>query len=264
MAAPSGLRRTGLSSSSPSLVAAASFNLREFSLTRSKLKRDPTPDNPLVKASSLENIDLIGGNGRWKQRAAVTEFERRRVVDIEETRLTRQMEETKQRRQAAKAEARKRVHDQEERRRLEVEERHEEEKRQKMRDRQQKLEKERARKQEEEAERQRRAPKTCESCSGSGTCQPCTGEGYLYSMYLVSKVTDEARQSYGKNMQGCTDCGGCKQGIRGSLQKGSGKCRPCAGYGKIWPNIEDLNSSSPKARAWVDRGESYDRLRVIV
>jgi len=252
------LSSSGLSKSSPSLVTAAAFNLRDFSLSRKKIGPDPSMHEPLRKVASYEKIDLIGGNGSWRQRKAVLDFERRRVEEEELKRQERLREMEQQRRRAERREQRRKVKEREETKRREEEQRQLEEGRQRELVRQQQQESARLRRQEEEAERQRRMPVQCTVCEGSGTCQTCSGKGHLYATHLVSSVSTGSLMQYGRNLQGCTNCGGCRQGIRGDLQKGVGKCPECCGLGKIWPHLDSEAGSpksmlSPKARtlqAW--------------
>lgn len=260
------LRKTGLSRSSPSLVTAAAFNLRDFSTSRSKVKLEPPPPDPLHKAKSLEKIDLIGGNGRFRQRQAEEEFERRRIEEEERLLCEKQAEAQRQRKQAARLEQRRRVQEDEDRRRRMEEARKLEEQLHKKRLREKEQERERLRKAHEASERERRAPKTCQTCSGSGVCQLCNGAGIQFALHLVSHVTSASLKDFGKTQQGCTDCGGCRQGIRGELKKGSGKCNQCMGYGKITPTIIDDEPTSPKMgrtrSVWLDRSESFGGMRL--
>uniref|UniRef100_A0A7S1R1N4 Uncharacterized protein n=1 Tax=Alexandrium catenella TaxID=2925 RepID=A0A7S1R1N4_ALECA len=258
----SGLWRTWESRSSPSLVTAASFGLREFSLSRKKIG-DPTSPDRFKKVTSFDKIDLIGGNGRWRQARAKEDCEQRRLEEEEMQRQERLREAEKERRRAERREMRRRAKEEEERKRREAEEKKLQEMRERERLRQEQQERERQHRLELEAERQRRMPQTCQTCKGSGQCQACSGKGFQFSTFLVSTVSTESMQEYGRAMQGCAGCGGCKQGIRGSLNKGLGKCSSCDGHGKIWPDIDgspptywhsaSTKSMSPKARtmqAW--------------
>mmetsp|Transcript_10227 Transcript_10227/g.30771 ORF Transcript_10227/g.30771 Transcript_10227/m.30771 type:complete len:273 (-) Transcript_10227:13-831(-) len=236
--------------SSPALVTAASFNLRDFSLTRSKIP-DPNKPDGIKRIASFDKIDLIGGNGRWRQQRAKEDFERRRIEEEEMLRQERLRQAEKERRRAIRVEMRRRAKEEEERKRHEEEERQLQERRERERQRQEHQERERQRRLEEEAERQRRMPKTCLTCNGSGTCQACAGKGFLFATFLVSTVNTDSLQEYGRAMQGCQGCGGCKQGIRGPMVKGAGKCAECCGYGKIWPDLDvasPKSAMSPKAR----------------
>jgi len=245
-----GLHRGGLSRSSPSLVTAAAFNLRDFSQSRKKIGYGERPESAgtsalRLKREHLEEIDLIGGNGRWRQRKAETEFDRRRMEEEakraeeekrqKKTQQRQQMKEARQRKQQ-KEEEKQRIEN-EDKRRIAREER----------EAAKLAEEEERRKYEVEEERQRimRLPKTCQTCTGGGHCQVCGGAGHVYAMYLVTEVKTHApSQDYGKLIQGCTHCGGYRQGIRGDLLKGSGKCPPCGGMGKIWPDIDGKEKST--------------------
>eukprot|EP00929_Paragymnodinium_shiwhaense_P003448 TRINITY_DN103987_c0_g1_i1.p1 TRINITY_DN103987_c0_g1~~TRINITY_DN103987_c0_g1_i1.p1 ORF type:complete len:285 (+),score=83.58 TRINITY_DN103987_c0_g1_i1:110-964(+) len=245
------LTKTVLSRSSPSLVTAASFNLRAFSASRKRIADDK--DDPIIlqKAqltTALQEIDLIGGNGRWRQKMAEAEFERRRLEE-EERKAMEQRKEAERRRRIKVAEERRRQQQQ-------VEETARFEKEEKKRKVREEIEAERQRREtekrlaREEAERQRiaRLPKPCKTCTGSGACQCCGGSGHVYDTYLVSSMNVGPRttQDFGRLLQGCPACGGYKQGVRGVLLKGTGKCTTCTGTGKIWPQIDDCTSPSKR------------------
>ena len=57
---------------------------------------------------------------------------------------------------------------------------------------------------------------------------------------------------HGRVNQGCDKCGGFSHNMLGDLKKGTGKCPPCQGLGKIWPVIDEdfiMNSPlSPKSK----------------
>jgi len=247
-ASSGGLWKTWESRSSPCLVTAASFNLREFSLGRKKIADPENPDR-FKKNASYDKIDLIGGNGRWRAARAKEDAERRRLEEEEMLRQQRLREAEKERRRAERREMRRKAKEEEERKRREVEERQLEEKREKEQQRLEQQEREKQHRMEQLAERQRRMPKTCKTCNGSGLCQACNGKGFQFSTFLVATVSSESMQEFGRAEQGCTSCGGCKQGIRGSLNKGAGKCACCCGHGKIWPDLDPASPKhSPKAR----------------
>eukprot|EP00927_Polykrikos_kofoidii_P012357 TRINITY_DN15326_c1_g1_i1.p1 TRINITY_DN15326_c1_g1~~TRINITY_DN15326_c1_g1_i1.p1 ORF type:complete len:274 (+),score=69.76 TRINITY_DN15326_c1_g1_i1:111-932(+) len=242
-----GLTQTGLSRSSPSLVTAAAFNLRDFSLSRKKLSLGRPASVTTFRTDQLEEIDLLGGNGGWRQRKARDEFERRRVEEEQRRYEQLKRETEKRRRGQAKEERRRKQQQEEENARLEKEKKKRDAEEERRRLKREQEERERLRKEEEENDRRRRLPTTCQTCDGSGICQACEGKGHVFGLYLVQQVGHvESTQDYGKLMQGCTTCGGYMQGTRGALLQGSGKCPPCDGLGKIWPKIDDLRS--PKSR----------------
>lgn len=236
-----GLSGGGLSRSSPSLAAA--FNLRQYSEGRRRLTPERTNSQPLI---FLEKIDLIGGNGRWRQRRAEEEWSRR-AVEEEKQRREQQALEEKRRRRRAELEARRR-------RQLEEEEKRRQEERE--RQRQEQLEQDERRRQEEERERQRRVqeerdwlarqPKTCENCGGAGKCPKCAGKGYLFAMFLAPTVSDASLKDCGRMMEGCDACHGFRQNLMAEVKRGTGRCAVCDGLGKIAP--PDSSPTSPHRR----------------
>eukprot|EP00928_Gymnodinium_smaydae_P011783 TRINITY_DN14313_c0_g1_i1.p1 TRINITY_DN14313_c0_g1~~TRINITY_DN14313_c0_g1_i1.p1 ORF type:complete len:316 (-),score=68.35 TRINITY_DN14313_c0_g1_i1:62-886(-) len=254
-ASTSGLSRTSLSRSAPSLVQAAGFNLRDFSLGRKKI----VPDRPSSASRNgpqphlLGEIDLIGGNGRWRQRLAEQEFERRRI-EAEERRAEEERQEKERRaRQKRREERMRRQQEEEERQRLEEAERKRAIKEERERSAREAAERERLRREEEEREWQARQPKICEACDGSCICQTCQGKGVVFGMFLVPSIFSKQQQQQagkdmGKLVQGCLACGGLWQGVRGEVAKGSGMCLPCAGYGKIWPTNTSPKHGARKTR----------------
>lgn len=238
------LYRAGMpmSKSSPSL--AASFSLRDFCQSRHRL--------PMEKSSShadivLEEIDRLGGNGRWRQRKADEFFKKRQLEELERLRQQRAMEEDRRRRRQ-EFEAKKKRQQQEEEQKRQAERdrqrREHEEREEKVRREQ---ERERQRREEEEREWLARQPRTCEACGGSGVCVGCGGKGQLFSLFLVTQVEKGAHMEFGRQPQGCEECGGCKQNIMGELVAGSGQCSSCNGRGKVWPKAA-FESKASRAR----------------
>lgn len=230
----------GLGREPKSLSKTAACNLREYSMSRSRLKAEK---HPTSKSYTLERIDLAGGNGRWRQRQAKVEFAQR---DIEEAEL---------RRQAKMLEKERRRRKEEKQREREAREKEDLEKRKREREKalQETLEREKERLAAEEAEYvrqrqeqlewQRRQPKMCEDCQGSGKCQACDGLGYSFAMFLVPEISYCTKLEHGKVMQGCAECGGLPHNIVGDLRLGTGKCIPCNGVGKITPVVTSTKSS---------------------
>jgi len=106
-------------------------------------------------------------------------------------------------------------------------------------------EKERKRREEEERQWLARQPKPCETCNGGGKCVACSGKGTAFAMFLAPAVDDGGSSfNMGRKLQGCEECGGCRQNIVGQLRQGSGKCAACNGHGMIWPETV----TSPKSR----------------
>mmetsp|Transcript_12264 Transcript_12264/g.34356 ORF Transcript_12264/g.34356 Transcript_12264/m.34356 type:complete len:101 (-) Transcript_12264:91-393(-) len=44
---------------------------------------------------------------------------------------------------------------------------------------------------------------------------------------------------FGRVQQGCPECGGCVQNIRGACVQGSGKCYTCDGVGTVTPKVDE-------------------------
>ncbi|CAK9076094.1 Reticulocyte-binding protein 2 homolog a [Durusdinium trenchii] len=241
---PLGLEYPTLSRSSPCIVAA--HNLRQYSLDRKRISLEHTSSAP--DFSHLDRIDLIGGNGRWRQKRAEEEFARRAVA--EEKRLREQQEaEEKRRQRKLEVKARKRrQHEEEERRREEERERQHLE--QVRFEELQKIEqeKERLRKETEEKEFRARQPKPCEVCTASGKCIGCLGSGINSTLFLAAMVNRySSKDYYGRRPQGCDGCYGFKQNMMATLKKGTGRCPNCDGWGRIRPDI-DLTSPGGRTK----------------
>jgi len=232
--------RLGKSRSAPSLLAAAT-NLRGFSLQRGKIPApEERPSSATVWAKKREEfgqIDLIGGNGRWRQRLAEEVFERVREEDVKERARLADLEAKRARRAAQREEVRRKYQEEEDAKWRSEQERKRKEKEEIEEERRELERKEHERKEQIRKEIEKRQPKPCETCDSTGVCHVCNGVGGIFSTFLVKEVNGQCSQDYGRRMEGCTACGGCKQGIRGELQKGSGKCAKCGGLGKIWPDI---------------------------
>lgn len=222
-----------------SLVTA--FNLRAYSTERRRFTQEL-----ILKARDipLEEIDLLGGNGRWRQRKAEKEWARRAIED-EERRNQQKIEEERQRHRKAEMEARKRRQlKEEEKRRAQERESKCQEVEELERRRREEEERLRLLREQDERDWLARQPKICEKCGGDGKCRSCDGRGFTLSMFLVSNVSEEKSVQYGRVQQGCEDCGGFKHGIMGELRKGNGKCVVCGGTGKIFPKL-DPSPGSP-------------------
>ena len=243
-AMPLGLEYPMHSRSSPCIVAA--HNLRQYSLDRHRIvleRKGSAPD-----FSHLDRIDLIGGNGRWRQKRAEDEFARRAIE--EEKRLREQQEaEEKRRQRKLEIKARKRRQQEEEERRRE-----EERERQRLEEirfeelKQIEQEKKRIEKEREEKDREARQPKTCPVCNGTGKCIVCLGSGINSTLFLAAFI-DRANgyKGYGRVAQGCDNCYGFKQNVMAELKRGTGRCPNCDGWGKIRPDI-DLTSPGGRTK----------------
>lgn len=234
------LKFSGQCRSSPCILVAS--NLRQYSLDKKHLTKERPNSAP--KLPELDESDLIGGNGRWRQRKAETEFERRAIEEAERSRQLKVLQEEKRRRKAAIEERRRRQLQDSERAREEEKERQRREQEEKEQQRREKEVRERQRREEEEREWLRRQPQTCETCGGLKRCNRCLGKGYLFDLFLVSAVQQDtawnAGMDYGKVKQGCEECGGYRHNVLGELKPGTGNCPACLGVGKIKPNIEPL------------------------
>eukprot|EP00930_Biecheleria_cincta_P086838 TRINITY_DN76087_c0_g1_i1.p1 TRINITY_DN76087_c0_g1~~TRINITY_DN76087_c0_g1_i1.p1 ORF type:complete len:277 (-),score=63.72 TRINITY_DN76087_c0_g1_i1:148-978(-) len=241
----SSLSRGGLSRSSPTLSAA--YSLRDFSLTRKRIAMEKVESAP--DFSHLDRIDLIGGNGRWRQRRAEDEFARRAVVEEQRRREQEEYEEKKRQRKLALQAKKRRQQEEEERRRQEERERQLQEQRRIEEERRQAEERERLRKEQEEREWLARQPKMCETCQGSGKCHTCGGLGFAMAVYLSSHTDAHSTKGvYGRRQQGCDSCYGFKQNMMAELKKGTGKCASCDGYGLIAAIVDHHLSPAGRTR----------------
>jgi len=218
---------------------APAFELRQYSEDRKRLLSARRPQSARLHSWPLEYIDLLGGNGRWRQRKAMQEWERKQHEE-EELRARKREEEAARRRRKVELEARKKKQaEEEERQRRQERERQRFEAEEQERKRLEEEERKRLLREQQEREWLARQPKLCDRCGGSGQCLTCGGSGNVSALYLVSRVTDESLLQYGRPLQGCDECGGRRQGILGELLRGSGLCYACAGSGKIAPRPEN-------------------------
>lgn len=220
-----------MSRSSPSLAAA--FSLREYSQTRKRIPIERSNSQPDIR---MEEIDRMGGNGKWRQVKAEAFFKQQQVEELERLREQRTLEEKRKKRRQDLENRRKRQQQEEEQKRqakLDHEQEMRNERDHKERKRQ---EKERHDREHQEREWAARQPVPCELCLASGVCPSCDGKGQLWATFLAPKVGSEACMGFGRAPQGCEDCGGCKQNIMGELNCGSGECAACNGRGKVWPD----------------------------
>jgi len=259
------------SKSSPALAAA--FNLRKYAVEVRHIPGERPASAPAGMANQAEpidpktltKIDLLGGNGKWRQIQAEAEFKRRKRAEEERRKLEKEREAEKKRRLAEQAERKRRHQEQEEQRWLQEQKQKEAELAEQERLRLEKEEKARLQRELEEEERRRRMPKTCETCDGSTKCQDCMGKGYIFSVFLVHKVAreDDVGQTnieHGRKEQGCEKCGGYAHNQLGDLKKGTGLCPVCQGLGKVWPVLDEV--ASPK-KPGDSRGWFADRTQEI-
>lgn len=228
-----------------------SFRLREMSMRKNSSGMEQRPVSAIEcrRKKSLgptTKIDLLGGNGGWRQQKAVVEFKQRAVEEAERKRQQAIHDEKVRKREAEKEARRKQHLAEEEQHRRDEQERLEREAEEKEQKRKEAQERKRLEREEEQREWERRQPKTCEVCAGQARCIQCDGKGFTFSMFLVSSVNASTKMDYGRAMQGCEDCGGCRQNICGSLKKGSGLCQNCKGVGKVTPKIDPSWSHARK------------------
>merc|ERR1719424_665940 len=171
-------RGSDQSRSSPALAAA--FSLRKYAVEAKHIP-PPRPHTAPpgaatfgmsamakpIRPEDLDRIDLLGGNGSWRQVLAEEEFERRRLADEETARQARTKVLEKKRKESER-EAKLAAHARAEEKRFQA-------------DREQKrlnqlaaeqsqreaAESKRVQREFEMEERRRRMPKTCETCAGS-------------------------------------------------------------------------------------------------
>lgn len=231
----------GCSRSCPTLCHAdPQFNLREYRSKRVKPERPVS--QPHLDPANLTQADLIGGNGRWRQRKALVEFEQRGAKELELLREQRAKAEKLRKKQEVKEEKRKKQLEELRKERITQQERLRQDEEERQVREEQQAEKERLRKEEEHREWLARQPYECETCSKSGKCQGCDGSGQLFSLFLVSEVGEACLNEFGRMPQGCEDCGGQRQNLQGKLRVGSGKCSACGGHGMIWPIVESKHN----------------------
>jgi len=235
-------KQMSASRSSPALAAA--YTLRDYSLAKKRIL--PDHHNSAPDFSHLDRIDLIGGNGRWRQRRADDEFARRAVVEEERLREQQEAEERRRQRKLALQAKRRRQQEEEERRRAEERERQRQEQIRIEEEKRAEEEAERLQREQEERDWLARQPKTCTVCHGTGKCNGCTGTGYNMAIYLSATTTGKnPKGDYGRHRQGCDTCYGFKQNMLADLKRGTGMCANCDGWGKIEP---DIDFASPAGR----------------
>lgn len=197
----------------------------------------------------LEEVDLLGGNGRWRQRKAEIEFEKRRIEDEERHREALRLKERERRKAVEDEERRRRQLQESERIYREEKERQKREVEEKERRRLLEEERERIRKEEEEKKKQAKKPKSCGMCGGDGKCKECGGRGNILSLTLAPKFPQSpvlAKGShYGRMPRGCEACGENHKHFSGDLWRGSGICPTCDGNGLV-KDLLDLAQTAVK------------------
>ncbi|CAK0817598.1 unnamed protein product [Prorocentrum cordatum] len=215
------------------------YNLRQCSQERRRLGPEPRERRAARTACQpVTQTDLLGGNGRWRQRRAKEQWALERA-EAERQRREREGLEAERKRRAEEREAvrRKQQEEDQQRQRASEEKRRRERLAQEERDRREEEER-RLKEQLEHAEWLARQPKTCTTCTGSGKCLNCGGKGSYFTMFLAPSVSLDAMMDFGRAEQGCPECGGCAQNIRGAMVQGSGKCLNCEGVGMVTPVVE--------------------------
>lgn len=237
-----GLTRQGHSRSSPALAAA--FSLRQYSLERKRCAAPTTPKGPKIV---LEEVDLVGGNGRWRQRMAEDEWARRAVEEEKRLKEKQELEEARRKRRAAKeARLKRKLKEEEERHELERERQRQLQLQQEEEVRQEEIKQQHI-KEEKERAWLAQQPRTCEKCGGVGKCPKCGGKGYLFTMILAPTVREGKSFESGRIMEGCMECHGYQQNLMAELKKGTGRCSGCEGFGKIAPP-EEMSPSMNRSR----------------
>jgi len=211
---------------------AAAYSLREYSQTKKRMPMEKSSSQPVIIA---EEIDRIGGNGRWRQRKAEEHFKQQRIEELETLKLQRAQEEERKKRRQELQNRRRRQQQEEEQRRLEKVEREREERERQELAQESLLRRERMFKEQQERELAARQPVPCEACNATGVCSTCEGKGTSEAIFLSSQVEKTGTMGFGRTPQGCEDCGGCRQNIMGELVAGSGECPACNGKGQVWP-----------------------------
>mmetsp|Transcript_43837 Transcript_43837/g.93841 ORF Transcript_43837/g.93841 Transcript_43837/m.93841 type:complete len:291 (-) Transcript_43837:17-889(-) len=256
-----GLFQKGMKLSKSSPCVAASLNLRNYSQGRNRLLEDRSSPQ-FRKEIILTEIDLLGGNGHWRQRKANLFFEQKKIDDAQKAAEERERAEQKRLRKLAHEERRKRVREEQDRAAREKEEKLRLAAEQRAEEERQRLERERRLREEEHREWEARQPRICEECQGQGLCPECDGSGQIFSVFL-SRTTDKHNfkgvpgRDFGRCPQGCTKCGGCRQNLIGSLQLGSGRCAGCNGKGKVWPEAAFEQTAMSRRTTNANRRASF-------
>jgi len=234
-----------LSRSSPSLAAA--YSLREYSQMKKRVPLEKSSSQPII---TVEEIDRIGGNGRWRQRKAEEHFKMKQVEELERLRSQRTLEEERKKRRQDLENKRRRQQQEEEQKRQAKVQREKDELEMREMEQQRLNKRERMFKEQQEKEVAARQPVPCEACNSTGVCTSCEGKGTQWAVFLSSQVEKTGAMGFGKAPQGCEDCGGCRQNIVGELVTGSGLCPDCNGKGQVWPQcaFEPLKSTRSKFR----------------
>lgn len=248
--------------SSPALAAA--FSLRKYAVEVKHIpgERAARAFQGDQREIPIENIDLIGGNGKFRMLKAEEEFKKRRAEEEEQRRQELLKLQQKKKLQVEREDRRKKFQEEEERRWQAEREQKQRDQQERERIKAKQEEKIRQEREEAEEEKRRRMPRTCETCDGTGKCQECMGKGYIFSVFLVSSKSDGNQElEHGRVYQGCGNCGGYSHNLMGELKKGSGQCPACNGLGKIWPQI-DSAPASPKGTLTKGTTQLYQSDRV--
>jgi hypothetical protein len=222
------------SRSAPSLAHV--YNLRQYSVERGRI----APESSAAEVGAfhpLNQVDLVGGNGRWRQKRAKEQWALNQA-EAEKQRRERQVLEDERRRRREEREARRRKQEEEEQQRQRaLEEKMRMERLAQDEKERQEEEERRLKAAQEQSEWLARQPKTCTTCVGSGRCTHCGGKGVFFATFLASSVGVDS-MDFGRAPQGCPECGGCAQNILGALVQGSGNCHMCNGVGMVTPKVD--------------------------
>ncbi|CAE7535296.1 unnamed protein product [Symbiodinium sp. CCMP2456] len=182
-------------------------------------------------------VTLHGGNGRWQQARAQTQWAHM-LVEHEAAMAAKKLETERQRLRRAEVARIRRAEEEELRRRVEEAEhdkrrRKEEELRLQM----QREEEARRAKLEEERLLELMQPRKCQKCEGSGRCANCQGEGSVDVLFLAPSVGSRPMPILqGRRPRGCRLCGGAGDGaLLRDFVAGSGRCDVCKGERFIKP-----------------------------
>mmetsp|Transcript_70971 Transcript_70971/g.198034 ORF Transcript_70971/g.198034 Transcript_70971/m.198034 type:complete len:312 (+) Transcript_70971:25-960(+) len=222
--------------SAPALPLA--YNLRQCSQERRRLGPEPRERRAARTACQpVTQTDLLGGNGRWRQRRAKEQWALERA-EAERQRREREGLEAERKRRAEEREAvRRKQQEEDQQRQRALEEKKQRERREQEERERHEEEERRLKAAQDHQDWLARQPKTCTTCEGSGKCTHCGGKGFFFATFLAPSVDTSASLDFGRAQQGCPECGGCAQNIRGDLVQGSGRCLNCDGVGMVKPIV---------------------------
>lgn len=250
------------------LRESAAVSLRSWSARHRKggLCAEASTASTAEGREEFDEMDVIGGNGRWRQRKAAAEKQRREAAEQLRASQDAQREAERRRRLTEKEHLWRTQQEDEERRRAEAEARRRRELEEQARRRLEREEEERRRREEQEREeRQRSIPLPCQACACTGDCPDCHGKGRYLSLFLVSALRERSTElEFGQKWQGCATCGGHNPGVLGEMIRGTGRCAVCGGSGHLsrsdaatrWERASVLGRPSLKPGATLQRAAS--------